>query len=158
MQTQWRASKKGEAKDNRSRAAGGLEGAVPPMAGVWVFRNGVFSLVRNPKREAALEQSKGGYRAAGEAWAPPRKMLVYRATNEVISSYEALENKLFELGWERCPSRDPLLRQYYRRENGPYLLTLPTVEFQSLKPIHLYDIVVQSRTAFEVRDILDRYS
>lgn len=127
------------------------------MAGVWVFRNGVFSLVRNPKREA-LEKG-GQYRGSGAAgeWAPPKKMLVYRATNEIISSFEGLEKKLFELGWERCPGRDPLLRQYYRPQNGPYLLTLPATEFHSLKPIHLYDIVVQSRTAFEVRDILDRY-
>ncbi|KAH7351829.1 hypothetical protein KP509_19G016400 [Ceratopteris richardii] len=137
------------------------------MAGVWVFRNGVFSLVRNPKREAAEQQQAMGMSVGSQCcsgrvaagvmtpeWSPPKKMLVYRATNEVISSYEALESKLFELGWERCPSRDPLLRQYYRRENGPYLLTLPVVEFHCLKPIHLYDIVVQSRTAFEVRDVL----
>ncbi|KAH7285109.1 hypothetical protein KP509_33G013400 [Ceratopteris richardii] len=91
-----------------------------------------------------------------DSWAPARKLLVYRATDEVISSYEALEAKLFALGWERNTSCSVTVRRYHRTETGPFsqLLVLPNLEFRHLKTIHLYNIVVQTRTAFEVRDVV----
>ncbi|KAH7445494.1 hypothetical protein KP509_01G011600 [Ceratopteris richardii] len=103
-------------------------------------------------------RASGRQKPPEENWTPAKKVLVYRATNEVISSYDTLESKLLVLGWERCRSSDPLVRQYYRPENGPYLLTLPVMDyFQNLKSVHLYDIVVQSRSAFEVRDIMQAH-
>ncbi|MCO5604425.1 hypothetical protein L7F22_058590 [Adiantum nelumboides] len=91
-----------------------------------------------------------------DSWAPARKLLVYRASDEVISSYDALEAKLFALGWERDTECFVGIRRYHRTESGPFsqLLVLPNLEFRHLKTIHLYNIVVQSRTAFEVRDVV----
>ncbi|EFJ11889.1 hypothetical protein SELMODRAFT_122532 [Selaginella moellendorffii] len=117
------------------------------MSGVWLFRDGVATLVRNPMKQP-LDNFK--------AWEPPKKQLVYRATNEVITSFDLLEDKLFALGWERCDSEAEESRQYFRSVNGPYFISLPA-DFTKLKTTHMYDIVVQSRTAFEVRDVLKHH-
>ncbi|RDX68070.1 Flowering-promoting factor 1-like protein 3, partial [Mucuna pruriens] len=109
------------------------------MSGVWVFKNGVVRLVENPGGEA-VEGSRGGR----------RKVLVHRATNEIITSYPALERKLYSLGWERYYD-DPDLLQFHKRSTV-HLISLPR-DFNKFKPMHMYDIVVKNKNAFEVRDI-----
>ncbi|KAK7264624.1 hypothetical protein RJT34_32233 [Clitoria ternatea] len=102
------------------------------MSGVWVFKNGVVKL--NP----------GG---GGEG---SRKVLVHTASNEMISSYAVLERKLSSLGWERYYD-DPDLLQFHKRSTV-HLISLPR-DFNKFKPIHMYDIVVKNRNAFQVRDM-----
>ncbi|KAL0903467.1 hypothetical protein M5K25_027851 [Dendrobium thyrsiflorum] len=111
------------------------------MSGVWVFKNGVIRL-ENP---GGGEQGDGHSRAGGSR----RKVLVHLPTNEVISSYDMLETKLGELGWERY-SGDSSLLQFHKR-SSVYLISLPR-EFSRLSTVHMYDIVVKSRNVFEVRD------
>ncbi|MQL81411.1 hypothetical protein Taro_013861 [Colocasia esculenta] len=105
------------------------------MSGVWVFKDGVIRLVEKPQ---GVEN--GGGR---------RKVLVYVPTNDVITSYELLEEKLTELGWERYWD-DPDLLQFHKR-TSVHLISLPR-DFSKMKSMHMYDIVVQSRNVFEVRD------
>ncbi|CAI0626849.1 unnamed protein product [Linum tenue] len=107
------------------------------MSGVWVFKNGVVRLVENPANE-----SSSGARA--------RKVLVHVPSNEVITSYAVLERKLSELGWERYYD-DPELLQFHKRSTV-HLISLPR-DFNRLKPMHMYDIVVKNRNMFEVRDL-----
>ncbi|KAK7348235.1 hypothetical protein VNO80_22785 [Phaseolus coccineus] len=109
------------------------------MSGVWVFKNGVVRLVENPGGEA-VEGSRGGR----------RKMLVHLASNEVITSYSVLERKLYSLGWERYYD-DPDLLQFHKRSTV-HLISLPR-DFNKFKSMHMYDIVVKNKNAFEVRDM-----
>ncbi|KAK4770436.1 hypothetical protein SAY87_030968 [Trapa incisa] len=108
------------------------------MSGVWVFNNnGVIRLVENP----GAEMHGGGGR---------RKVLVHTPSNEVITSYADLETKLSSLGWERYYD-DPSLLQFHKRSTV-HLISLPK-DFQRLKSMHMYDIVVKNRNFFEVRDM-----
>lgn len=115
------------------------------MAGVWVFRNGVAKLVQNPMvepidgHEFNVDQGK-------------RKALVYLPTNEVISSYKDLEEKLLNLGWERYPNNEePDKLQYHRCYSSSLLISLPR-DFSKFKTMHMFDIVLKNREFFEVRD------
>ncbi|KAI4364432.1 hypothetical protein MLD38_020525 [Melastoma candidum] len=105
------------------------------MSGVWVFKNGVVRLVENP----------GGEQPGGK-----RKVLVHTPTNEVITCYAELEAKLCSLGWERYYD-DPDLLQFHKTSTV-HLISLPK-DFSKFKPRHMYDIVVQNRNIFEVRDM-----
>ncbi|XP_027333408.1 flowering-promoting factor 1-like protein 3 [Abrus precatorius] len=109
------------------------------MSGVWVFKNGVVRLVENPAGEA-VEGSRGGR----------RKVLVYTPSSEVITSYSVLERKLHSLGWERYYD-DPELLQFHKRSTV-HLISLPR-DFNKFKAMHMYDIVVKNKNAFEVRDM-----
>ncbi|KAK8918705.1 Flowering-promoting factor 1-like protein 3 [Platanthera zijinensis] len=115
------------------------------MSGVWVFKNGVVRLVENPGNNQG-----GGGRAGGPGGIRRRKVLVHVPTNEVICSYDMLERKLGELGWERYGAGDPSLLQFHKR-TSVHLISLPR-DFSRLGTVHMYDIVVKSRNVFEVRD------
>ncbi|XP_071721699.1 flowering-promoting factor 1-like protein 3 [Rutidosis leptorrhynchoides] len=104
------------------------------MSGVWVFQNGVIRLVENPESQTSTR----------------RKVLVHVPTNEVITSYGVLERKLASLGWERYYD-DPDLLQFHKRSTV-HLISLPK-DFNKLKSMHMYDIVVKNRNCFEVRDM-----
>ncbi|XP_068653453.1 flowering-promoting factor 1-like protein 3 [Aristolochia californica] len=110
------------------------------MSGVWVFNKGVIRLVENPAAEADGRQS-GNVR---------RKVLVHRPTNEVVTSYSALERLLLGLGWERYYD-DPDLLQFHRA-SSIHLISLPR-DFSRFSSVNMYDIVVQNRNVFEVRDM-----
>ncbi|KAL8208283.1 hypothetical protein R6Q57_007695 [Mikania cordata] len=107
------------------------------MSGVWVFNNGVLRLVANP----------GGDSYQGSA---RRKVLVHVPSNEVVTSYDVLESILSTLGWERYYD-DPDLLQFHKRLTV-HLISLPR-DFNKLKSMHMYDIVVKNRNMFEVRDM-----
>ncbi|XP_071693568.1 flowering-promoting factor 1-like [Rutidosis leptorrhynchoides] len=107
------------------------------MSGVWVFKNGVVRLVENP----GSDSFQGSIR---------RKVLVHCATNEVVTSYDALERILSSYGWERYYD-DPDLFQFHKRSTV-HLISLPK-DFNRLKSMHMYDIVVKNRNVFEVRDM-----
>ncbi|XP_074586316.1 flowering-promoting factor 1-like protein 1 [Curcuma longa] len=106
------------------------------MSGVWVFKNGVVRLIENP----ANEQSS----------TIRRKVLLHIPTNEVITSYEALERRLMSLGWERYYDDFDLL-QFHKRSSVD-LISLPK-EFNRFKSMHMYDIVVKNRETFKVIDM-----
>lgn len=107
------------------------------MAGVWSISNGVTRAVENP----------------GDLPFPNvprrRKVLVHMPSNEVITSYNVLAGKLSSLGWERYYD-DPDLLQFHRRSTT-HLISLPR-DFNRFKSMHMYDIVVKTRSEFEVRD------
>ncbi|CAH1415031.1 unnamed protein product [Lactuca virosa] len=107
------------------------------MSGVWVFKNGVVRLVENPGSDS--------FKGSGQ-----RKVLVHVSTNEVVTSYEVLERILLSVGWERYYD-DPDLFQFHKR-SSVHLVSLPK-DFNKLKSMHMYDIVVKNRNVFEVRDI-----
>lgn len=108
------------------------------MSGVWKFdNNGVIRLVENPGAETQSGSSR------------KKKVLIHTPTNEVIKSYSDLERKLYALGWERYYD-DPSLFQFHK-QSTVHLISLPR-EFNKLKPMHMYDIVVKNRNVFEVRD------
>ncbi|OIW19591.1 hypothetical protein TanjilG_18401 [Lupinus angustifolius] len=109
------------------------------MSGVWVFKNGVVRLVENPGAEAT-EGSRQGSR---------KKVLIHTPSGEVINSYAVLERKLSSLGWERYYD-DPDLLQFHKRFTV-HLISLPR-DFNKLKSMHMYDIVVKNKNSFEVRD------
>ncbi|KAJ9535932.1 hypothetical protein OSB04_un000900 [Centaurea solstitialis] len=96
------------------------------MSGVWVFKNGVVRLQDNPSFQGSSR----------------RKVLVHVATNQVVTSYEVLERMLLPLGWERYYN-DPDLFQFHR-SSSVHLISLPK-DFNKLKSMHLYDIVVKAR-------------
>ncbi|KAB1214004.1 Flowering-promoting factor 1-like protein 3 [Morella rubra] len=100
------------------------------MAGVWVFKNGVFG-------PTPVSSDR-------------RKVLVHIPSNDVIDSYAVLERKLLALGWERY-YEDPDLLQFHKRST-PHLISLPK-DFSKFKSMHMYDIVVKNRNVFEVRDM-----
>ncbi|WOL06464.1 hypothetical protein Cni_G15198 [Canna indica] len=106
------------------------------MSGVWVFKNGVVRLIEN------VGGQQGGNLGR-------KQVLVYAPTNEVITSYGVLEEKLSALGWERYPSTPDLI-QFHQR-SSVHLISVPR-EFSKLRSVHMYDIVVKSRNVFEVRD------
>uniref|UniRef100_A0A3Q7EZG6 Flowering-promoting factor 1-like protein 3 n=1 Tax=Solanum lycopersicum TaxID=4081 RepID=A0A3Q7EZG6_SOLLC len=100
------------------------------------FENGVVRLVENP----------GDFHGATGR----RKVLVHLSSNEVITSYAVLERKLYSLGWERYYD-DPDLLQFHKRSTV-HLISLPK-DFNNLKSMHMYDIVVKNRNEFTVRDM-----
>ncbi|KAF5774205.1 putative flowering-promoting factor 1 [Helianthus annuus] len=106
------------------------------MSGVWVFKNGVVRLVENPGGDSLQGSSRG-------------KVLVHLPTNQVVTSYQALEQMLTSIGWERYYD-DPSLLQFHKRSTI-HLISLPK-NFNKLKSMHMYDIVVKTRNVFEVRD------
>ncbi|XP_062150306.1 flowering-promoting factor 1-like protein 3 [Alnus glutinosa] len=114
------------------------------MSGVWIFKNGVLRLVENPAAES-LDGSGGRQGSSAR-----RKVLVHTSSNEVITSYAVLERKLLSLGWERYYD-DPDLLQFHIRSTV-HLISLPK-DFNKFKSMHMYDIVVKNRNAFEVRDM-----
>lgn len=107
------------------------------MSGVWLFEKGVVRLVENVGGER-------GSRAGGR-----QKILVHVPTNEAITSYAVLEEKLSALGWERYPSM-PELIQFHQR-SSVHLISVPS-DFAKFRSVHMFDIVVKSRNVFEVRD------
>ncbi|XP_010269481.1 PREDICTED: flowering-promoting factor 1-like protein 1 [Nelumbo nucifera] len=114
------------------------------MSGVWVFKNGVVRLVEN----LAVESLDGSSRQASTT---RRKVLVHTPTNEVMTSYAVLEQKLLELGWERYYD-DPDLFQFHK-PSTIHLISLPR-DFSRFRSMHMYDIVVKNRNRFEVRDVM----
>lgn len=106
------------------------------MSGVWVFKNGVTRLVENPEAEGSQNKTK-------------KKALVYKASGEVVTSYSQLEKFLNELGWERYYD-DPDLYQFHKKSTIE-LISLPK-DFSKFNSIHMYDIVVKNRDAFQVTD------
>lgn len=107
-----------------------------------MFKDGVASLVENPLAEPADSSNMSGAR---------RKVLVYLATNETITNYEQLEEKLHENGWTRYYAGDSNRRQYHKSESSNDLISLPK-SFAYIKTMHMYDIVVKVPNAFSVRD------
>lgn len=109
------------------------------MAGVWVFRNGVAYLVQNNH----VDNTDGQY--------SKRKALIYRPTNQTISSYADLEQKLSMLGWSRYSEQQDKL-QFHKGRSGVDLITLPR-DSMRFTPVHMFDIVLKNRGYFEVRDV-----
>lgn len=109
------------------------------MSGVWVFRNGVVRLIENPVPNDSAR----------------RKLLVHVPSNEVITSYDTLERRLRELGWERyrSPRADVSGLIQFHRQSSQDLISLPQ-DFSRFRTVHMYDIVVKSRNVFEVRDFV----
>ncbi|XP_056685599.1 flowering-promoting factor 1-like protein 1 [Spinacia oleracea] len=106
------------------------------ISGVWVFKNGVVRLVENP----GADSMERGH----------RKVLVHVPTNQVVTCYEQLEAKLFELGWERYYD-DAHLLQFHKRSTV-HLISLPK-DFRKFNSMHMFDIVVKNRNMFQVRDV-----
>jgi hypothetical protein len=122
------------------------------MSGVWVFdKKGVVRLITNPTRESFEHKTEPGTATATAPGARPR-VLVYLPTNQVIHSFSQLEQRLTELGWTRYShSHLPDHIQFHRSDTSPHLLSLPR-NFSSFKHFHMYDIVIQNRSFFQVRD------
>ncbi|KAF9599275.1 hypothetical protein IFM89_036573 [Coptis chinensis] len=124
------------------------------MSGVWVFNaKGVARLITNPTKESF--ETKEPTRS-GSATAPGarRRVLVYLPENQVITSYEELDQRLHELGWVRYYEngrRNPDLIQYHTSPTSVDLISLP-INFANFKTPQMYDIVVKNRSYFEVRD------
>ncbi|GJN11794.1 hypothetical protein PR202_ga30032 [Eleusine coracana subsp. coracana] len=110
------------------------------MSGVWVFEDG---MVRRADSDPP-SNSRGG--AGGSR---PGKVLVHVPSGEVVTSYEVLERRLRELGWEQY-LYDPCLLQFHQRSTV-HLISVPR-DFSRLKLVHMYDVVVKTRNVFEVRD------
>ncbi|XP_076889690.1 flowering-promoting factor 1-like protein 3 [Bidens hawaiensis] len=107
------------------------------MSGVWVFNNGVLRLVGNPGSDSFQGLAR-------------RKVLVHVSSNEVVTSYDVLEGILSSFGWEMYYD-DPDMLQFHKRLTT-HLISLPK-DFNKLKSMHMYDIVVKNRNVFEVRDM-----
>lgn len=122
------------------------------MSGVWIFdKNGVARLITNPTRES-FEQKEPLHPGTATAPGARPRVLVYLPANHVIRSYTELEQRLAELGWTRYyNSNQPNLLQFHKSDNSAHLISLPR-DFDSFKPLHMYDIVVKNRSFFEVRD------
>ncbi|KAF0936119.1 hypothetical protein E2562_038805 [Oryza meyeriana var. granulata] len=112
------------------------------MAGVWVFKDGIVWRVENPGNDDGGSSSSPG--DGGR-----RKVLVHVPSGETVTSYEVLERRLRELGWERYLT-DPCLLQFHQRSTV-HLISVPR-DFSKFKLVHMYDIVVKTRNVFEVRD------
>ncbi|XP_058099891.1 flowering-promoting factor 1-like [Magnolia sinica] len=116
------------------------------MSGVWVFKNGVARLISNPSKERLeLPDSTGQAR---------RRVLVHVASNQVISSYAELEQRLVELGWEHYETeagKRANLIQFHRSSASAHLISLPK-NFKNFNSTHMYDIVVKNRSHFVVRE------
>ncbi|AQK42934.1 FPF1-like protein 1 [Zea mays] len=105
------------------------------MSGVWVFEDGIV-------RRADSDPPSG----AGAGGSRPNKVLVHVPSGEVVTSYDVLERRLRELGWERY-LYDPCLLQFHQRSTV-HLITVPR-DFSRLKLVHMYDVVVKTRNVFE---------
>ncbi|KAL8201278.1 hypothetical protein R6Q57_012617 [Mikania cordata] len=106
------------------------------MSGVWVFKqNGV--VLESPKNNSFQGSVKC-------------KVLIHVPTNEIVTSYYMLERILSSLGWERYYD-DPDLLQFHKRSTV-HLISLPK-DFNKLKSMHMFDIVVKNRNMFEVKDM-----
>lgn len=103
------------------------------MSGVWEFKSGAMRL----EEEKPLGSNEN------------KKVLVHTSSNEDITSYEVLEEMLKSLGWERYYD-DPNLLQF-RKVSTVHLISLPK-DFNNLSAIHMYDIVLQNKNEFQVRD------
>ncbi|KAL2519790.1 FPF1-like protein 1 [Forsythia ovata] len=113
------------------------------MSGVWVFKNnGVIRLVENPAAE--VEKSNGTSTSR-------RKVLVHLPMEEVVSSYNSLEQILTDLGWERYYEGDPHLLQFHKHSSID-LISLPR-DFSKFNSVYMYDIVVKNPNVFHVRDM-----
>jgi hypothetical protein len=129
------------------------------MSGVWVFdKKGVVRLITNPTRESfELKTTTTTHQHQGTATAPgarPR-LLVYLPTNQVIHSFSQLEQRLTELGWTRYNSNSHIV-QFHRSDTSTHLLSLPK-NFSTFKHFHMYDIVIQNRSFFQVCDPTSYY-
>ncbi|XP_062224724.1 flowering-promoting factor 1-like protein 4 [Phragmites australis] len=111
------------------------------MSGVWVFEDGIV--------RRADSDPPGGSRGGAGGGSRPNKVLVHVPSGEVVTSYDVLERRLRELGWERYVY-DPCLLQFHQRSTV-HLITVPR-DFARLKLVHMYDVVVKTRNVFEVRD------
>ncbi|XP_010675033.2 flowering-promoting factor 1-like protein 1 [Beta vulgaris subsp. vulgaris] len=100
------------------------------MTGVWMFNNGVPKLVEN-QAGAGLSQ----------------KLLVHVPTDEAITSYQMLEEKLVALGWQRYYD-DPNFLQFHKRSSID-LISVPR-DFLKFNAVYMYDIVVKNPNMFRV--------
>ncbi|XP_051220475.1 flowering-promoting factor 1-like protein 1 [Lolium perenne] len=103
------------------------------MSGVWVFKNGVVRLVEGPSESGCGQ--------------PVRKTLLHTPSGEAMCSHEALERKLLDLGWERYHDAPELVQ--YQKRSSVQLISLPK-DFNKVKSMHMYDVVVKNRDAFQV--------
>ncbi|KAK9122712.1 hypothetical protein Sjap_012314 [Stephania japonica] len=128
------------------------------MSGVWVFdKKGVARLITNPTKESFEHLNRDMSTTTRTPTAPGarRRVLVYVPENQVIRSYEELEQRLLQLGWvryynERHPPSTDLI-QFHRSHASTHLISLPK-SFSNLTSPHMYDIVVKNHSFFEVRD------
>lgn len=112
------------------------------MGGVWIFNDGISQLVENPLAVPMNENNTTGVKG---------KVLVHLATNQEVTSYETLDQKLREAGWTRFWDGDDSLRQYHKSDCCNNLISLPK-SFAHMKSMHMYDIVVKNPHTFRVRD------
>ncbi|OAY72922.1 flowering-promoting factor 1-like protein 3 [Ananas comosus] len=120
------------------------------MSDVWLFDNGVLRRrVGRPGGTGDSGDGRGSSSHGGGDAAGRRKVLVHVPTGQIITSYEMLEQRLAELGWERYHYHPELL-QFHQR-SSVHLISLPR-EFSRLRLVNMYDIVVKTRNVFEVRD------
>ncbi|CAL4888002.1 unnamed protein product [Urochloa decumbens] len=113
------------------------------MSGVWVFKDGLVRRVEHPGQDEEGSSSGGG------GGGGRRKVLVHVPSGEVVTSYEVLERRLRELGWERYVN-DPCLLLFHQRSTV-HLISVPR-DFARFRLVHMYDIVVKTRNVFQVRD------
>jgi hypothetical protein len=76
-----------------------------------------------------------------------KPLLIHRATGEVIKSFDAMEEKLYPLGWRRIPSDDFAFRVYKKKRN---VIRLPD-DWNHLQEFQLIEVVIKSGCAFETR-------
>lgn len=120
------------------------------MAGVWYFKDGVARCVANPFVVNSRNEPCGMSDRH-------RKILVHCPSNETMTSYEQLDEKLLGLGWHpyidggNDTNQQLQKRQYHLCACTADLLTLPAT-FNVMRTMHMYDIVVKTRFTFQVRD------
>ncbi|KAJ1255691.1 hypothetical protein BS78_K171800 [Paspalum vaginatum] len=100
------------------------------MSGVWVFKDGSSAAWRT----LAGTRSRRGAVAGGRCWctSPAARW---------VTSYEVLERRLRELGWERYVD-DPCLLLFHQRSTV-HLISVPR-DFVRFRLVHMYDIVVKT--------------
>lgn len=77
-----------------------------------------------------------------------KPLLIHRATNEVIKSFDAMEEKIFPMGWRRIPSDDYSFRVYKHKR---HILRLPD-DWEHLEEFHLIEIIIETGcSVFETR-------
>lgn len=74
-------------------------------------------------------------------------MLIHRATQEIIKSFDAMEEKIFPLGWQRVNLEDYNFRVYKLKRN---VIRLPD-DWDHLSEVNLTQLVIRCGCAFEVR-------